>query len=89
MKSSNKMQRMCVGCRQMKNKSDLIRLVRTPEGSFIADRTGKANGRGAYLCKNTDCLQMAIKNRGFQRSFKGAVPEEALSLLESEINGGE
>lgn len=88
MKNSKSSQRMCVGCRQMKEKKDLIRLVRTPQGTFEPDRNGKKNGRGAYLCNDARCLKLAVRNRGFQRSFKGAVPAEALLALEQEINGG-
>lgn len=86
MKNSKSTQRMCVGCRQMIEKKDLIRLVRTPEGTYELDPVGKKNGRGAYICKKAECMEKAVKNNGFQRSFKGKVPQEALTLLEEEIN---
>ncbi|MBQ7448023.1 MAG: YlxR family protein [Eubacterium sp.] len=86
MKNSKSTQRMCVGCRQMIDKKDLIRLVRTPEGSYELDPTGKKNGRGAYICQKAECMEKAVKNNGFQRSFKGTVPKEALALLTEEIN---
>ena len=86
MKNSKSAQRMCVGCRQMKEKKDLIRLVRTPEGEYRLDTVGKMNGRGAYICKKAECMEKAVKNNGFQRSFKEKVPKEALTLLSEEID---
>ena len=62
-------QRQCVGCREMKNKKELIRVLKTDEG-IIIDDTGKKNGRGAYICPNADCLKKAIDNKGLERSFK-------------------
>ena len=77
--------RMCVGCRQMKEKKDMIRVLRTQEGEFCIDITGKKNGRGAYVCKNPQCLQMAVKNHGLERSFKMSIPKETAVLLEMEM----
>ena len=77
--------RMCVGCRQMKEKKDMIRVLRTQEGEFCIDITGKKNGRGAYVCKNPQCLQMAVKNHGLERSFKMSIPKETAVLLEQEM----
>ena len=77
--------RMCVGCRQMKEKKDMIRVLRTQEGEFCIDMTGKKNGRGAYVCKNPQCLQMAVKNHGLERSFKMSIPKETAVLLEKEM----
>jgi hypothetical protein len=65
----------------MKDKNTLIRLVKD-NGIYGLDYTGKRNGRGAYLCRNTDCFQKAYKRKGFDRSFKGSVPAE----LYGEIN---
>lgn len=77
--------RMCVGCRQMKEKKEMIRVLRTQEGEFCIDTTGKKNGRGAYICKNAQCLQMAVRNHGLERSFKMSIPKETAVLLEKEM----
>ncbi|MCL2575240.1 MAG: YlxR family protein [Defluviitaleaceae bacterium] len=73
-KKGNTSERRCVGCRQMVDKRELVRIVRNTDGDFSIDETKKAAGRGAYLCKNADCVAAAIKNRGLDRSFKGKVP---------------
>ena len=62
--------RRCVGCQEMKGKKEMIRVIRTPEGDFLLDATGKKNGRGAYLCPSRECLDKARKNKGLERSFK-------------------
>ena len=77
--------RMCVGCRQMKEKKEMIRVLRTQEGEICIDTTGKKNGRGAYICKNSQCLQMAVRNHGLERSFKMSIPKETAELLEKEM----
>lgn len=68
--------RRCVNCRESKHKSELLRVVRTPEGNFILDFTGKANGRGAYICKNEICAAENRKRRKLDKSFKTALPAE-------------
>ena len=68
-------QRQCVGCRMMKNKKELIRILKTDEG-IIIDDTGKKNGRGAYIFPNAQCLKKAIENKGLERSFKMTVDKE-------------
>lgn len=77
--------RMCVGCQEMKNKKDMIRVIKTPEGTFMLDATGKKNGRGAYVCPSEECLQLARKNKGLERSFKQAIPAEVYESLEKEM----
>ena len=77
--------RMCVGCREMKPKKELIRIVNTDEGEFKLDSTGKMQGRGAYICPNTDCLEKAHKSRGLERSFKKAVPQSVYEELKKEL----
>lgn len=62
--------RTCTGCRQEKNKKDLIRVVRDKEGNVCVDATGKKNGRGAYICPDVKCLEKAIKNKGLERTLK-------------------
>ena len=73
-------QRQCVGCRMMKNKKELIRILKTDEG-IIIDDTGKKNGRGAYICPNAQCLKKAIENKGLERSFKMPVDKEVYEYL--------
>ena len=74
--------RQCVGCREMKNKKEMIRVIRTSEQEFVLDATGKKNGRGAYICPNRECLSQAIKSKGLERSFKQAIPKEVYESLE-------
>ena len=77
--------RKCVGCQEMKSKKEMIRVIRTSEGEFLLDATGRKNGRGAYLCPNSDCLAKAVKNKGLERSFKQAIPKEVYEELEKEM----
>ena len=63
-------QRQCVGCREMKEKKALLRIVRTPEGQILLDGTGKKSGRGAYVCPDPACLKKARKNRSLERAFE-------------------
>ncbi len=81
--------RQCVGCGEMKGKREMMRVLRTPEGDIVLDTTGKKNGRGAYLCKDPDCLKKAEKNRGLERSFKIKNPEEVYRNLEREFGESE
>ena len=69
----------------MKSKKEMIRVIRTSEGDFVLDATGRKNGRGAYLCPNSDCLAKAVKNKGLERSFKQAIPKEVYEALEKEM----
>ncbi len=73
--------RKCTGCQEMKNKKELIRIVRNDAGEFALDRTGKLPGRGAYICPNAECLAKAQKSKGLERSFKVAVPKEVYEQL--------
>ena len=77
--------RQCVGCRQMFEKRSLLRVMKTPEGEITFDKTGKKNGRGAYICPNLSCLQQARKNHGLNRSLKVEVSEEVFDELEKEL----
>ena len=77
--------RKCVGCQEMKSKKEMIRVIRTSEGEFLLDATGRKNGRGAYLCPNGDCLAKAVKNKGLERSFKQAIQKEVYEALEKEM----
>ena len=77
-------QRQCVGCREMKNKKELIRVLKTDEG-IIIDDTGKKNGRGAYICPNADCIKKAIDNKGLERSFKMPVDKRVYEDLKRSL----
>ena len=76
--------RKCIGCGEMKEKNTLVRVVKTKEEEFLLDALGKANGRGAYLCRDPLCLAKAQKNRGLERSLKGRIPEDLWKQLEQE-----
>ena len=78
-------QRTCIGCRQMKEKKELIRVVRTPEGVFCLDRSGKMNGRGAYLCPKRECLELALRKGSLAKSFRTAVPPELKEIITEEL----
>lgn len=69
--------RMCVGCREMKPKQELIRAVRSPEGEVSLDATGKKAGRGAYVCKNAECLRRALKQRQLDRALEAKLDDDA------------
>ncbi len=77
--------RQCVGCREMKPKRELIRVIRTSEDEILIDATGKKNGRGAYICPNRECLEKAVKSKGLERSLKMAVPQEIYEDFEREM----
>ena len=78
--------RKCVGCQEMKDKKEMIRVLRTESGEIELDTTGKKNGRGAYLCFSPECMEKAIKNKGLERSFKKAIPLEVYDDLKKELN---
>jgi len=78
--------RICVGCREAKEKRSMVRIVKTAENVICLDDTGKKNGRGAYICRNADCLKRAIQSKGLERSLKTGIPEEVISLLEKEMS---
>ena len=73
--------RMCVGCREMKEKKELIRVVRSPEGEVSLDPVGNKHGRGAYVCRNADCLKRAIKQKQLERQLDVALPSETAEAL--------
>ena len=77
--------RQCIGCGEAKSKKEMMRILHTPEGAFVLDVTGKKNGRGAYLCKNKECLEKAIKTKGLERSFKMSIPAEVYAQLKEEF----
>jgi len=77
--------RMCVACREMRPKKELIRVVRTPEGKVILDRSGRANGRGAYLCDSVDCLNRAMKSRALDRALEAKLDAEVFETIRGEM----
>ena len=77
--------RKCIGCGEMKNKKDMMRVLKDAEGHICLDVTGKKNGRGAYVCKQMECLQKARKNKGLERSFKMSIPDEVYNTLDKEF----
>ena len=81
--------RMCVACREMRAKKDLMRVVRTGEGEMKLDRTGKLSGRGAYLCRDAACLEKAIKTRALERALEAPMNDALKTALESEIGHGD
>lgn len=81
--------RQCVGCGEMKSKKEMIRVLKTEEEGIILDITGKKNGRGAYVCKSSECLKKAKKTKGLDRSFKMAVSDEVYDSLTKEIEAFE
>ena len=78
-------QRTCIGCNSQKNKKDLIRIVKNKEGIISIDRTGKANGRGAYICDNIECLENAIKTKRLEKTFETSISNEIYENLRGVI----
>ena len=78
--------RMCVGCREMKEKRSLLRVVKSPEGAISFDRVGKAPGRGAYVCKSKACLERAAKARQLERALETRIDEAVFAQLMEEID---
>ena len=78
-------QRQCVGCRTMKDKKALIRVVRSPEGEVSLDFHGKKPGRGAYVCPDPDCLKKARKSRALERAFETEIPAQVYDQMEAEM----
>ena len=81
--------RQCVGCREMKPKKELIRVVRSPEGAVSLDFRGKLPGRGAYVCPEEACLARARKSKALERAFETALPPEVYEELEAQMKGGD
>ena len=79
-------QRQCLGCNEHKPKTELLRVIRTPEGEIVLDFTGKRSGRGAYICKNKTCLVRARKSRRIDKNLECAVPEEVYDRMEKELD---
>lgn len=80
--------RQCLGCREMKPKRELIRVVRSPEGEISLDFHGKKPGRGAYLCPQPECLKRIRKSKALERPFSLPIPEDVYDGLEEQMKGG-
>ena len=76
--------RQCLGCREMKPKGELIRVVRSPEGAVSIDDRGKASGRGAYVCRDAACLKKAIRSKALERALGVAIPQALLAEMQGE-----
>lgn len=81
--------RQCLGCREMKPKKELIRVVRSPEGEISLDFKGKASGRGAYVCPDMVCLKKAMKSKAIERAFETTIPEEIYAQLTEQMEAGD
>ena len=79
--------RQCIGCGEMKNKREMMRVLKIAEDGIILDVTGKKNGRGAYLCQSKECMEKARKTKGLERSFKMNIPEQVYESLQKEFDG--
>lgn len=78
--------RKCTGCGEQKPKKELVRVVKTPDGEILLDLTGKASGRGAYICNNAECLKKARKSKRIDRTFEMTIPDEVYKQMEEEIS---
>ena len=78
--------RMCVGCREMKEKRSLLRVVKSPEGAISFDRVGKAPGRGAYICRSEECLTKAVRQHQLERALETKIDEAVFAQLREEIH---
>ena len=81
--------RQCLGCREMKPKRELGRVVRSPAGDISLDFRGKAPGRGAYVCRDAQCLKKAIQAKALERAFSAQIPSEIYERLEQEMEAGD
>ena len=81
--------RQCLGCREMKAKKELIRVVRSPEGEVSLDFKGKLPGRGAYVCPSPECLARVRKSRALERAFSAQLPAEVYEALELQMKEGD
>ena len=81
--------RQCTGCGEMKPKRELVRVVKTPEGNVMLDRSGKLNSRGAYICHSTECYKKAVKAKRLERAFSMAIPEKVSEQIVKELAADE
>lgn len=81
--------RQCLGCREMKPKKELIRIVRSPDNEISLDFRGKSPGRGAYLCPSGECLKKAIRSKAIERAFDMPIPPEITQLLQQQMEAAD
>ena len=81
--------RVCIGCGQEKDKREMLRVIRDSDNQISLDVTGKKNGRGAYVCKNGECLKKAISTKGLEKSLKTQIPDEVYTKLKEEMKAYE
>ncbi len=86
MKSKKVVLRQCVGCRELKSKKDLIRILKTPEDDVVVDDTGRMNGRGAYICPSLECFKKARKTKAIERSLDTIIPNEVYETIERQMS---
>ncbi len=79
--------RTCIACRKEFEKDQLVRIVRTPEGKYVVDKTGKSNGRGAYICGSEECVKKLKKGKLLNRAFSTAIPDEVYDAVEEAFVG--
>ena len=89
MKSQKIPMRMCLGCNEMKPKRELMRVVKSPEGEISLDFTGKKNGRGAYVCRKSECFEKARKAKRFSRALQCEIDEEIYEKMAEEMRDSE
>lgn len=77
--------RMCLGCNEMKNKREMIRVVKSPEGEISLDFSGKKSGRGAYICKDMECFEKARKARRFEKSLSCRIDDSVYEVMKNEL----
>lgn len=78
--------RQCLGCKQLKPKRELIRVVKNSEGEVSLDLVGKKPGKGAYICRDVECFRLARKSKGFERSLSCSIPSEVFESMEAELS---
>lgn len=86
MKNKKVPMRQCVGCRELRNKKDLMRILRTPDNNVIFDDTGRMNGRGAYICPSVECLKKARRTKAIERSLDISIPDEVYDAIERQMS---
>lgn len=77
--------RQCMGCREMKPKKEMMRVLKTVDDEIVLDSTGRKNGRGAYICRDRECFEKARKNKGLEHSLKAAIPFDVYESLAKEL----
>lgn len=86
MKNKKVPMRQCVGCRELSNKKDLMRILKTPDNNVIFDDTGRMNGRGAYICPSVECLKKARRTKAIERSLDISIPDEVYDAIERQMS---